>query len=233
MKIALNSYFTGLLDLLYPPLCISCNRRTFSVQHLFCLNCQAHIHPTDMVYHPSNPFTAKFSGRIPLKQGAALFYYIKGSRLQLALERLKYKNEPEIGFSLGEYLGLLMKGQDHFQDLDLIVPVPLHPRKEMQRGYNQSALIAQGIGKSISIPVEERALQRQLYTNSQVQKSRADRLENMQFAFKASTKINLKDKHILLVDDILTTGATLEACALQLLVVHDCKLSMATIGFSG
>lgn len=224
---------TGLLDLLYPPLCIACDRRTFDAQNLFCMDCQAQLHPTGMQHLQENEFTRKFAGRIPIAHGAALFYYLKGSRLQLAIERLKYKNEPEIGIALGNYFGQLLKPIPHYQQLDFIVPVPLHPSKKVQRGYNQAAMIARGLAESLSLNVHENILQRIRQTNSQVNKGRMERLDNMQSAFAIKSTKNLQSAHVLLVDDILTTGATLEACAMQLLSAFDCKISMATIGYAG
>lgn len=185
-----------------------------------------------MYLFAENEFTLKFKGRIPLNKGAALFYYQKGSRLQLAMERLKYKNEPDIGISLGNYFAKRLDQNPFIEAVDMILPVPLHPSRERIRGYNQSAMIAKGFSEISRIPVKEKILVRSKITKSQIDKNRMERIDNMQSVFDVKYPEKIENKHILLMDDILTTGATLEACALQLLKTANCKISMLTIGMT-
>ncbi|MBK9109346.1 MAG: ComF family protein [Saprospiraceae bacterium] len=226
-----NSW-NGCLELFYPNLCICCEARCFSAEQIFCLDCQSQLPPSEMYQFAENEFTLKFKGRIPLHKGAALFYYQKGSRLQLAMERLKYKNEPDIGISLGSYFADRLYQNPFIEALDLILPVPLHPSRERIRGYNQSAMIARGFSEISKIPVKENILLRSKETKSQIDKNRMERIDNMQSVFEVRQAEKIENKHLLLIDDILTTGATLEACALQLLKTAPCKISMLTIGMT-
>ena len=186
-----------------------------------------------MYLYPENAFTAKFNGRVQMVAGAALYDYVKGGRIQDAIERLKYRNEKEIGTELGRYFGLLLQGQSAYCEAQLILPVPLHPRKKAKRGYNQSALIASGLSESLHIKWREDVLERTKFTDSQVQKNRMERMRNMADAFQVKKQDLLKNTHVLLVDDVLTTGATLEACALQLYkICPEIRISMLTIGIA-
>lgn len=228
----LRNSWNGCLELLYPTLCICCDAKCLSPDQKFCLECQAQLSPTDMYRFAENEFTLKFKGRIPLYRGAALFYYHKGGRLQLAMERLKYRNEPEIGLSLGAYFANRLEQVAQLQQADMILPVPLHPNRKRIRGYNQSAMIARGFSEVSSIPVFENILIRSKETKSQVDKNRLERLDNMQSVFSIQNHHKIESKHIIIMDDILTTGATLEACALQLLKSAPCKISILTIGMT-
>jgi ComF family protein len=179
-----------------------------------------------------NAFTEIFWGRVPLATGAAQYYFSKSGRVQRLIHQLKYEHKPEIGHQLGMLFGRQLREQDHFKDIDAIVPVPLHPRKQHQRGYNQAAAFGAGLAESMGIPQYAYALERPEYAESQTRKSRQERLENAQTAFRVKKPLLIEGKHILLVDDVLTTGATLEACASQLLAVPDTKVSMATIAMA-
>ena len=137
-----------------------------------------------------------------------------------------------IGVQLGKWYGHILKEQSLFSTIDLIIPVPLHPKRERQRGYNQSTQFAIGLSETLNIPYRENVLKRQLYTPTQTGKNRVERLENVLPAFQLKQKEVIAGKHVLLVDDVLTTGATLEACALQLLEASNVKISMATIAIA-
>lgn len=228
----LKSAAEKLLDLFYPNLCLSCERKCDSSRELFCLECQYHIHPTLMHEHSENEFTAHFKGRIAITGGAALYYYIKGGRLQQAMEGLKYRNRPDIGLELGRFYGMLLRDHDPYRQAQLILPVPLHPKRKAQRGYNQSAMVAQGLFESMGIPFREDLLVRKKETNSQTEKNRMDRVVNMQSAFELRKPELLKNQHLLLVDDILTTGATLEACARLLTRVEGTRISLVTLAMT-
>ncbi|HEX5624884.1 MAG TPA: phosphoribosyltransferase family protein, partial [Saprospiraceae bacterium] len=164
--------------------------------------------------------------------GAALYYYIKGGRLQQAMEGLKYRNRPDIGLELGRFYGMLLRDHDPYRQAQLILPVPLHPKRKAQRGYNQSAMVAKGLFESMGIPFREDLLVRKKETNSQTEKNRMDRVVNMQSAFELKKPELLKNLHLLLVDDILTTGATLEACARLLTRVEGTRISLVTLAMT-
>ena len=224
--------FDQLLNLFYPNLCILCDYRTHSSKEIFCLECQYHVHPTGMYGLKKNEFTEHFKGRVELVNGAALYYYIKGGRLQKAMELLKYKNRPDIGLSLGRFFGSLLIDLPTYSDIDLILPVPLHPKRKVQRGYNQSFLIASGIAESLNLQIREDILTRKIETYTQTEKNRMERSANMQKVFDLVKPDVIKDRHVLLIDDILTTGATLEACANVIQKAGNVKLSMLTIAMA-
>lgn len=231
-KKEISNSFNCFLDLLYPNLCIACEGRTHAREELFCLPCQYQVYPTQMHLMRENEFTHHFKGRISIVGGAALYYYSKGSKVQKALELLKYRGESEIGIRIGRHFGTLLKNSPNFKNLDFIIPVPLHPNRKNQRGYNQSAQFALGLSESLDCPTREDILIRTKETITQTAKNRIERNQNIQAAFKLQRPDLIKGRHILLVDDILTTGATLESCALTIQQAEQVVISMATIAMT-
>ena len=221
-----------LYGLFFPDLCLACSRNTPVKGDIFCLSCQIKLPKTGFHDHRENPFTERFWGRLPLSSGAAFFHFVKGGRVQHLIHQLKYKEKRTIGLELGRSYGALLRASPFFETVDLIVPVPLHPKKRRKRGYNQSAVFAAGLSGSMGIPWREKVLRRNHYTVTQTQKSRMERQENVWNAFELTDPTAIRGKHILLVDDVLTTGATLEACGARLLEAPGVRLSMATIAIS-
>ncbi len=186
-----------------------------------------------------NESVLRFAGRIPFVNATSLAYFTEDGLLQHLLHGLKYKGKKEIGSYLGRRLaGSILKNkpaemqENWISSVDMIIPVPLHPAKLAKRGYNQSLLIAEGMADILKIPVADNILIRVKDTESQTRKSRAERVNNMADAFSLRNKGLLTNKHVLLCDDVLTTGATLEACALALLNHDSLKISLATIGIA-
>lgn len=227
-----SDLLNGLLHLLYPNLCAGCDADLPSQHSCFCMVCQRRLHTTNMHLLAENEFTDRFWGRLPLVSGTALYYFNRKSPIQRALHQLKYRNRPEIGLSIGRRLGSLLAQSPFFAGISAIVPVPLHPQKERLRGYNQSALFAQGIAESTRIPVESNILIRRSATSTQTKKKRMERFDNVSAVFDLHHSGRLAGKHLLLVDDVLTTGATLEACGHVLLTIPGVRLSMATIAIA-
>ena len=227
----LNLGITPLLGILYPRLCFACNQNTPPNKAFLCISCQYKLPETDFHKEKENAFTERFWGRVPVFSGASLYHFVKGGRAQHLIHHFKYKGKKEIGIRLGELYGNYLKAAPLFNQVDVIVPVPLHPKKKHHRGFNQSEVFAQGLAKSMSIPWVN-ALSRDIQTNTQTQKSRMERFDNVIDAFNIRSQQDLKGKHILLVDDVITTGATLEACALKLLSFADTKISMVTIAIA-
>ena len=221
-----------LLAQFYPNLCLACQENAPIPKDFLCLTCERKLPATNFHQEKENAFTERFWGRLPLHAGAAFYHFVKGGRTQGLIHQLKYNGRKDIAFELGKRYGWQLKAAPLFSVVDGIVPVPLHPKKERLRGYNQSLYFAKGLAESMSLPVWSKALKRKTYADSQTEKTRIQRLENVMTAFEVTQIEVLKGKHILLVDDVLTTGATLEGCGLKILEIENTTLSMATIAIS-
>jgi ComF family protein len=187
---------------------------------------------TDFHLDLDNPFTSRFWGRIKIEGGAALYYFMKSGLTQRLIHQLKYKGQRKIGVKLGQLYGEKLRGAKGFENIDLILPVPLHPKKQHARGYNQCELFASGLSETMEIPWRKNILVKTTHNASQTQKTRMERLENVRATFHINNPDQLKGKHVLIVDDVLTTGATLEACAEKVLAIPQTKVSLATIAFA-
>jgi ComF family protein len=218
--------------LFYPHLCLACEKNAPPYGEEICIACKATLPETNFHLHKENPFTERFWGRLNLSSGAALYLFNKESRVQHLLHNLKYKGKKEIGEILGRSYGLSLKRSPHFKDVELIVPVPLHYKKERIRGYNQSEMFAKGLSESMNIPYQKDGLKRIVYSDSQTKKSRIGRVENVQEVFEVHKPKALEGKHVLIVDDVLTTGSTLETCANKVLEVKGTKVSLVTIAIA-
>ena len=210
-----------------------CQKNQALSNQSFCFSCQQKLSFTHFHTIEENAFTDRFWGRIPLQAGAALFFLHKDGLVQELIYRLKYNDRPKIGIQLGRLYGNILKNYAVFATADCIVPVPLHPTRKRKRGYNQSTQFAIGLSVAMKIPYEDRILKRIIATTTQTHKSRLERFENVLSAFVVSQPSLAQYKHLLLVDDVLTTGATMEACATRLLEVEGVKISMATIAIAG
>lgn len=226
-------WFKDLRDLFFPHLCLACGENKLLGEEILCQTCKRNLPETNMHELKENRFTDRFWGRVYLQTGSAMYLFAKGENVQSLIHQLKYKNKPRIGIKLGERYGKKLKEASLYQDIDVIVPVPLHPRKEHKRGYNQSDQFAIGLSDKMEKPWLRKGLTRITYGESQTRKSRSERFEEVMKAFEVTNPKELEGKHILLVDDVLTTGATLEACATKLLQVPNTKVSMVTIAIGG
>ena len=228
----MKKWLSSFLGLLYPNLCLACSEHLPTHKEYICITCQYKLPETGFHKEWENPFTERFWGRINLFSGAALYHFTKGGKTQQLIHHLKYNGKREVGIRLGQLYGNYLKEAPAFECSELIIPVPLHPKKIHSRGYNQAAVFAQGLSEGMNIPWSS-VLKRNQFTSTQTHKSRLERFDNVSTAFEVKNASMLEGKHLLLVDDVITTGATLEACALQLLKIPGIRLSMATIAIAG
>jgi ComF family protein len=223
--------FSDFLALFFPHYCRGCNDALVKGEDLVCTRCLLELPKSYYHLERENPFYRKFQGRIPVSYVMTLFKFVKGSRVQHLLHSLKYKNQPEIGTALGRMYGQELLTNFH-QQFDLIIPVPLHPSKKRRRGYNQSEEFGKGLSEALGIPCSDEYLRRLVQTETQTRKSRLNRWQNVGQVFEVSKPEKIESNRILLVDDVVTTGATLEACG-QILLSAGCKdLSIACIAAS-
>ena len=232
MRSLLKDLTHGLVHLFYPRLCEGCSKPLLAAEEVLCISCALEIPETNYHNIPDNETALRFVGRIPYVHATSFAWFTNDGLLQHLVHGLKYKDKKENGYYLGSQFGHSLKPTEWISSVDLIIPVPLHPAKEAKRGYNQSMLIAEGMGEVLNKPASDKLLLRTRDTESQTRKSRAERVDNMAGAFKVNDNAALAGKHILICDDVLTTGATLEACALELMACENVKISIATIGIA-
>lgn len=222
-------FLRSVFELVYPNLCSACQDERPLPGHFFCLECLSQFPETGFHLQSQNPFTKHFQGRFTFDTGASFLYFSRKGITQEILHRIKYHNEPELAIKLGQWYGKQLRESPWWQQTDFIIPVPLHWKKERLRGYNQSAKFAEGIGDVLECKVSSKLLIRKTSSSSLTSMNRWQRMETMQTVFELKNLTLLKGKHVLLVDDVLTTGATLEACALQLLDSKPASLKLLTI----
>lgn len=228
----ISGLFQALNELLFPRLCCACRIPLNNSETFICISCLYQLPFTDHHLYAENKTARKFWGRIPFHAAMALLHFRKGNRVQQLIHHLKYKGKKQLGNVLGLILAEQLRNAPLYQGIDLIIPVPLHKRKEKSRGYNQSDCIAKGLSKALNIPIASKCLIRHKATGSQTRKNRFTRFENMKDVFLVLNPNLLSGKHILLVDDVITTGATIEACAIALQPCGMQKLSIAAVAFA-
>ena len=229
MRKRLTDLFDGLLGLFYPKLCLGCGENLQTGSDLICATCQIDMPQTHLHETRDNAFTQKFVGRIPIETGAAFFYFSKELHTRHLLHQLKYHDKPELAVQIGRVYGEILKKSPHYQGIELIVPVPLHPKKEWLRGYNQAAKFGEGLAESMGLEQAEHGMRRIEHRESQTRKTKSDRHDNARQLYEVADAARLSGKHVLLVDDVLTTGATLENCGKYLCELPGIKVSLATI----
>jgi ComF family protein len=222
----------SIIHLFYPRLCEGCGKPLITEEEVLCISCSLQVPETGYHDIEDNETALRFAGRVPYINATSYAYFTNDGLLQHLVHGLKYGNKKETGYYLGRRFGRSLQKTGWIGEIDMIIPVPLHKAKKAKRGYNQSMLIAEGMGEILHIPVSENILLRVKDTESQTHKTRSERVNNMAGAFTINGKSQLKGKHILLCDDVLTTGATLEACAMALMKEESIKISIATIGIA-
>ncbi|MDR1023527.1 MAG: ComF family protein [Prevotellaceae bacterium] len=230
MKVV-RDIFLDFVNLIYPSCCEACGMLLVAGEHVLCSSCRYKLPRTNYWLQKGNPVEQIFWGRVPVANACSLFFMGKGSSYRKLLHSLKYRNKPQIGVALGQLLGNELAKVADYADVEFIMPIPLHVKRQRKRGYNQSEKIAIGISQAIGKPLLTDAVFRQQYNETQTKKTREERWSNVSevFAVRPNAAARLAGKHILLVDDVLTTGATIEACIATILKAADCKISVATL----
>lgn len=225
--------FHNFLNLFFPDLCTVCNERLSEGEQHICTDCLILLPKTNFHLQPDNRLEQFFAGRIPFQHIAAYAYFVKGGSIQSIIHELKYNHNHAIGYFLGQLCGENLKGSKFISEIDLLVPVPLHPKRQKQRGYNQSLEICKGISEITGIKIDTTTLIRKVNNKSQTKNTRFDRWKNVEDIFQLTDFEAFNGKHILLVDDVVTTGSTLESCAKEILKCEGSNISIYAVGTAG
>jgi len=219
----------SLLHVVFPHVCDGCGSDLLNIESRLCIRCLASLPETNFEIHPNNPVEKDFWGRLNIIDGSAHLYFTKESLVQHLMHQLKYRGNKDLGVQLGRIMGNALKSSTRFNSIDALIPLPLFPSKEKKRGYNQAKVLCDGIAEILNLPVLSNVIIRPQYTETQTKKGRIERWKNIEGKFKLIDPAAIQNKHLLLIDDVVTTGATLEACGNELLSANNIKLSVATL----
>lgn len=225
--------WTDLWDLFFPRACLLCGRRLARGESLVCLECLSGLPRTRLHLAKDNAVERNFWGKFPVVRAASFLHYTKGGDVRRLLYELKYYGNREVGLLMGREMASELMQSCFFDGIDLIIPVPLHPRRQRSRGYNQSEWLARGVAAVTGIPMDATAMVRLRHNDTQTRKGHYERWENVQDLFACVSPGSLEGKHILLVDDVLTTGATLVACADAFRGIPGLRVSVLTLALAG
>lgn len=219
----------SILHVVFPHICDGCGSDLLNIESRLCIRCLASLPETNFERHTSNPVEKLFWGRMPIINAAAQFYFTKESLMQHLIHQFKYKGNKELALQLGRLMANAIRSSGRFNNIDALIPLPLFPSKEKKRGYNQATILCDGMAEILNIPVLTNVITRPQHTETQTKKGRIERWKNIEGKFELVNLPGIMNKHLLLVDDIVTTGATLEACGNELLSAENVKLSIATL----
>ena len=226
-------FLTELFDLIAPRECAVCCQRLTTTESVICGECHLRLPLTDFPQKPyDNPMARLFWGVLPIEKAVAYFYYIPHTQSSQMIHHLKYHHQPEVGEYMGQIIAKALRQHHFFEDIDAIVPIPITSKRKRERGYNQSMEIARGISEVAQLPILSKAVKRIKFDESQTQKKGWERQENVEGAFQLVKPDAAKGKHLLLVDDIVTTGATMKACAHELCKAGGVRISITALGFT-
>lgn len=225
-------WINDFLNLFFPDLCQACGKPLVKQENILCLSCLFKLPKTNFEKHEDNPISRIFWGRADIHAATSFLFFSKGGSVQKLIHQFKYKGNIETGRYLGSLMGSDLKNSSLFNTIDIIIPVPLHKKKLHTRGFNQSEIIAEGLVDVMNVKLVNDVLLRVEHTETQTRKARYTRWENVRGKFGIVNSEKLAGKHVLLVDDVLTTGATLESCAQTLLEIPQTKVSIATLAYA-
>lgn len=228
---SVKNWLDAFLQLVFPVVCLGCGKDVLPTGSVLCLGCLASLPRTGFESQPDNPVEQKFYGRLPVDRAAALYYFTAGSVVQRLMHELKYRHNRELGWQLGRLMGIALQSAGGFP-VDALIPLPLFKARERRRGYNQSKLLCEGIAREYPVPLLDGVLIRPAATATQTRKSRLERWENMQGRFVLTNPSAVAGKRLLLVDDVITTGATLEAAGAVLAAAAPAGLSIMSLCYA-
>lgn len=228
LKNMLKNILDSLVNLFFPSVCASCGTLLLKGEKTVCTTCRYLLPKTKYELDTNNPLMLSFLGQMPFNAVTAEYFFSKSGHVQALIHGLKYHGARDNGIFLGQEIGKSIKDAPDFQHIDYLIPIPLHPKKLKIRGYNQSMVIAQGIEETTGIPIAGDCLIRKVFTSTQTKKSREERWQNVKDIFAVVNVGKLEGKHVLLIDDVLTTGATLMSAGKALYGIKDIKVSVAT-----
>jgi len=227
------SFWSSLLDLISPRTCVVCGQRLSVSEETICSKCNLHLPRTGFQQDPYENIMAKiFWGQVPIERATALFYYEPHAETANILYEMKYKNHPEIGEVMGRLMARELQMSNFFEGIDGIIPVPLAKKRQRQRGYNQSHELAKGISEITGLPIYNKVVRRTVFEGSQTSLGRWERNENVEQVFELKDAPTVQGKHLLLVDDVVTTGATIIACAKELCKAGGVRISVLSLGLA-
>ena len=229
---AMSNYIDDVLNLIFPNLCVICGEQLLKSENQICISCLNNIPRTNFHLKKDNPFEKRFWAKVPIYRGTSFFYFQKGSHFQKLLHELKYRGNKEIGSVMGRYAAVDLLDSPEFRSAEIIIPIPLHPKKYAKRGYNQSEWIGMGLSEVLEIPQDTVTLIRTKENTTQTKKSVYERFENTAGIFELTNKESLANKHVLLIDDVLTTGSTLEAAIKTLMQIKNIRISLFTLAIA-
>lgn len=227
-----HTWLHDFIDIIYPNACMGCHEPLVTNEDLICTHCLHELPKTDFHADDDNPVLRIFSGRCFLEKATSYLRFVKGGVVQSLMHQFKYKGHTEVGVMLANLASSELRKTDFFRDVDLIIPVPLHPDKLAKRGYNQSEVVAKTISENTHISLSTENLVRQYFNETQTRKSRFARWLNVKTVFAVKDEAALKNKHILLVDDVVTTGSTIEGCVTKLEHIEGVRVSLFTLAIA-
>ncbi|WP_456463648.1 ComF family protein [Lutibacter sp.] len=226
------NFLKDIFNIFFPEVCLCCYEALSYNDSTVCLTCRHDLPLTHFSFEKNNLVEKSFYGRVQIIAATALFYFFKKGKVQQLIHELKYNKQQQVGDFIGDWLGEEMAESNRFKNIDYIIPVPLHRKKLKIRGYNQVTHFGKSLEKKLQIPYNETFLVKISSTKTQTKKLRLDRWKNVQELFVVQNKSHLENKHILLIDDIITTGATLEACCKAFEKIKNLKISIACMAYT-
>ena len=232
MKTIVQTIRDSLLQIFYPHVCAGCGSDAVTAESQLCVKCIYQLPVTGFEKHSDNPIEKMLSGRVRFQNATAQLYFTKESLIQKLMHQFKYRGNKELGRQLGVMMGAHLKESKRFDEIEALVPLPLFENKEYKRGFNQSKILCEGIAEVMNVKIVDDAIIRPMATETQTKKNRVERWKNMEGKFYLQKGNKISQKHVLLVDDVITTGATIESCANTLLEPGDVRVSIASLCFA-